>query len=127
MKRCLTAVAALVLGLAACLTVVIFSSAPASATISFCQTGKNSPCISPINGCSLVLGNGRYIFANNGDSVIAGDGSKHICINGRWIKTAALGSDVQSGSTLGRGVFVQGPPGPITLPDCDVLLTCPIG
>jgi hypothetical protein len=115
MKRHLAAVASLVLGLATTLAVVIGFAGPAHATISFCQTAKNSPCISPINGCSLVLGNGKYIFANNGDSVIAGDGSRHICINGRWIKTAALGqNEVEIGGTLGRGVIVQGAPAPVS-------------
>jgi hypothetical protein len=111
MKRHLAALAGLVLGLAACLTVIVGVAAPANASISFCQTAKNSPCISPINGCSLTLGGGKYAFAQSGDTIIDGSGAKFVCVNGRWIKTAALGvPPVQLGPNIGRGVVAQGKP-----------------
>lgn len=111
MKRYIATLAGLVLGLAACLTVAVGAAAPASATISFCQTAKNSPCIGPVNGCHLTLGVGKYAFAETGDQFIDGSGQKFTCQNGKWVKTAASGSEVQIGGNLGRGVVVQGPPG----------------
>lgn len=111
MKRYLAALAAAVLGLATILVVVLGTSAPANASISFCQTAKNSPCISPVNGCSLNLGGGKYAFAQSGDTIVDGSGAKFVCVNGRWIKTAALGvREVDLGFMIGRGLLTQGPP-----------------
>lgn len=128
MKRHLAAFAGLVLGLAACLTVIVGVAAPANATISFCQTTKTSPCIGPIGGCHLTLGGGKYAFAQPGDQFIDGSGQKFTCQNGLWVKTASIGADVQMGGNLGRGVIVQGPPGsgPGGGIDCGLQITCPI-
>jgi hypothetical protein len=128
MKRYLAALAALVLGLAACLFMITTTAAPANATISFCKVAKNAPCSSPINGCSLALGNGGYAFAEDGDSIVNGAGIKMTCVKGKWVRASRdIGPEIILPGHVGGGVFFQGPPGPITVPDCDVLLTCPIG
>lgn len=125
MKRRIAALAVLVIGLAACLFAVVGVAAPANASISFCQTAKNSPCIGPLNGCSLTLGGGKYAFAQSGDTIIDGSGAKFVCVNGRWIKTAALGvRDVDLGFMIGRGLLAQGPL--IVDPGCNPeWITCP--
>lgn len=126
-KRSIAALgAAFILGIASFLMMTIATMAPANAAISFCKTAKNSPCISPVNGCSLVMGSGKYIFAENGDSIIDGSGAKMLCVNGRWIRTAALGvPEVQLGGTIGIGAVVQGPIGAPD-PGCNPeQVTCP--
>src|SRR3954462_8402916 len=112
MKRYAAALAALTIGLAAALFVVIGTTAPANATISFCKVAKDKPCTSPINGCSLGLGNGGYAFAEDGDSIINGAGIKMTCVKGKWVRAArALGAEVTRPGRVGGGVFFQGPPG----------------
>ena len=86
MNRRFAALAALLVGGACCPTVVVGGGAPANAEISFCTTGKNSPCIGPVNGCTLKFGDGRYGFGENGDTIIADDGNRYTCVNGKWLK-----------------------------------------
>ena len=102
---------------------------PASATISFCQTGPNKPCIGPINGCAMVLGDGRYAFAENGDSVVTANGETRKCENGTWVtvikpRVSTFQIETVAGSTLGRGILFQGS---LSRTDCDLNSTfCPI-
>jgi hypothetical protein len=127
MKRYIAAIAGLVLGLAVCLTVVGLTAAPANATVSFCKAVKGKPCIGPINGCSLSLGDNGYAFAENGDSIVNGAGIRMTCQNGKWVRAASgLRPEVQLGGLVGGGVFFQGPRAPIDT-GCDVEISCPIG
>lgn len=80
--------------------------APAEATISFCQTGRNKPCLGPINGCAMILGGGRYAFAEDGDTVIAANGAVKKCVKGKWV-TQKRALSINTANVLGRGSVVS--------------------
>lgn len=126
MKRIAAFGVASILATASFVMVILGTAAPANADIRFCQTAKNVPCIGPVNGCSIQMGGGKYIFVDNGSSVLDNFGQRLTCRNGHWTATPARpGQEVESGSNLGRGLLTQGPPAEFNPCPPDVLV-CPI-
>lgn len=91
MKR-IAALISLIIASAFGLTVVVAATgaAPANADVRFCQTAPGSPCIGPVNGCTITLGGGQYVFVSDGDSVLDNFGHRLTCKNGKWVTTVAL-------------------------------------
>jgi len=85
------------------------TSATANAETRFCQTSKGSPCLGPINGCTFILGGGKYIFVDDGDTIVNGAGERYKCSGGKWVKEARA-FEVSLGDILGRGVLEQKAP-----------------